>query len=464
MPHTRLIDADAGLSPVPVSAVAPDGLAAFLDGLAPPARAWLEATGFRAAAGSVAPIPDAAGRITAVAFGLGKAPRPALFAGALATALPPGTYRLAAGFDDPAQAALAFLLGAYRFGRYRPADEAAGLVRLVVPDGVDAAEIRRIAAAVWRGRDLINTPANDLGPSDIGAAVRALATEHGAQVLEIAGDDLLTNNLPLIHAVGAAATAERAPRLFDLSWGDPAAPRVTLVGKGVVFDTGGLDIKPSASMLLMKKDMGGAANVLALAEMIMGAGLKLRLRVLIPAVENAIAGAAFRPGDVLRSRKGLAVEIGNTDAEGRLILADALTLACEEQPALLVNLATLTGAARVALGPDLPAVFTSDERLAAELAAAGQAVGDPTWRLPLWQPYMAMIESKIADINNAGTGGFAGSITAALFLQRFVGDGIAWLHGDIFAWTPSARPGQPEGGEVHLVRGLYAVLKQRYGS
>jgi leucyl aminopeptidase len=332
----------------------------------------------------------------------------------------------------------------------------------VVPMGVDGDELRRTLAAVTLARDLVNTPANRMGPADLTIAVRQVAEENGAAISEILGEDLLAEGFPMIHAVGAAAAVGREPRLLDLTWGDSSAPKVTLVGKGVCFDTGGLDIKPSSNMILMKKDMGGAANALALASMIMGAGLPVRLRLLIPAVENAISGAAFRPGDILESRKGLSVEIGNTDAEGRLVLADALTLASEEIPDLLVDFATLTGAARVALGPDVPAVFTTDDALADELAGFAKTVADPSWRLPLWSPYASMLESKVADINNAGKGGFAGAITAALFLKRFVGEGLTWLHADIFAWNQKSQPARPEGGEAQTIRSLFALLKHRY--
>jgi leucyl aminopeptidase len=307
---------------------------------------------------------------------------------------------------------------------------------------------------------LINTPTNDMGPAELEAAARALAANHRAEIMVTAGAELLAGNLLMIHAVGRAST--EAPRLIDLSWGRADAPKVTLVGKGVCFDTGGLDIKPSSGMLLMKKDMGGAANVLGLASMIMAAGLPIRLRVLIPAVENAISGNAFRPGDVLPSRKGLTVEIGNTDAEGRLILADALALADEEAPDLLIDMATLTGAARVALGPDLPPFYTGDDRFAAELAAAATEVEDPLWRMPLWKPYEAKLASKIADTNNVTSDGFAGSITAALFLQRFVERASSWVHFDIFGWNPSDRPWGPTGGEAQGIRALLRVLTQRY--
>ena len=368
-----------------------------------------------------------------------------------------GTYRLAAGFDDPALASLAWALGAYRFARYRK--DAPALRRLVLPAGVDAAEVSRIADGVFLARDLVNTAANDLGPAELADAARDLAVRHGAVFSEIVGEGLLADGFPLIHAVGAAATPERAPRLIDLAWGDPDAPSVTLVGKGVCFDSGGLDIKPASGMLLMKKDMGGAANVLGLAHMIMDAGLPVRLRVLIPAVENAIAGAAFRPGDVFTARNGLTVEIGNTDAEGRLVLADALALASEDEPDLIVDLATLTGAARVALGPEVVPFYTRDDALAAALAAHAAATADPLWRMPLWAPYMTMLESKIADINNAGTGGHAGSITAALFLSRFVPETSAGSTATSSPGHPSAKAGKPEGGEAQLIRALYALLK-----
>jgi leucyl aminopeptidase len=300
-----------------------------------------------------------------------------------------------------------------------------------------------------------------MGPADLEAAVRNLADRHGATFSCITGEELLARNFPMIHAVGRAAATP--PRLIDLAWGALDAPKVTLVGKGVCFDSGGLDIKPAAGMLLMKKDMGGAANVLGLAHIVMEMGLPVRLRVLIPAVENSIGGDAFRPGDILTSRKGVTVEVGNTDAEGRLVLADALALADEEAPDLLLDMATLTGAARVALGPELPALFTDDGRLAADLTRLGAAEHDPTWRLPLWRPYEKMLESKIADTNNVSAGGFAGAITAALFLSRFVAAAKAHVHFDLYAWVASTRPGRPEGGEAQVIRALYALLKERYG-
>jgi leucyl aminopeptidase len=326
---------------------------------------------------------------------------------------------------------------------------------------VDGEDLSRIVEAVTLARDLINTPTNDMGPSQLEAAVRALAGQHGAAVSSIVGNDLLKHKLALIHAVGRAAVD--APRLIDMTWGDPAHPKVTLVGKGVCFDSGGLDIKPSAGMLMMKKDMGGAATVMALGHMMMGRKMKVRLRILIPAVENAIAGDAFRPLDVYTSRKGLTVEIGNTDAEGRLILADALAVADEEKPELLIDMGTLTGAARVAVGPELVPLYTNDEAVAAEVLRHAAEQNDPLWRMPLWPPYNAMLDSKIADINNAPATAFAGSITCALFLQRFVEAAKTWLHFDIYAWTPSAKPGRPEGGECQAARALYAYLSTRYG-
>ena len=453
-----LLPADSGEPAVPVHAVAPAGLAGLSATLAPRAADWVAAAGFTAAAGEVCLVPGGDGGPAAVLFGLGDSEDgPSLVAGKLPANLPAGTYRLASGFDDPALAGLAWALGAYRFARYRRT--APELRRLVLPAAVDAAEIVRIADGAYLARDLVNTAANDLGPAELSDAARDLALRHGAIFSEIVGEGLLADGFPLIHAVGAAAVPERAPRLIDLAWGDPDAPSVTLVGKGVCFDSGGLDIKPASGMLLMKKDMGGAANVLGLAHMIMDAKLPLRLRVLIPAVENAIAGAAFRPGDVFTARSGLAVEIGNTDAEGRLVLADALALASEDEPDLIVDLATLTGAARVALGPDVVPFYTRDDALAASLSAHAVATADPLWRMPLWAPYLKMLDSRIADINNAGAGGHAGSITAALFLSRFVPEGQRWLHGDIFAWTPAAKPGKPEGGEAQAIRALYALLK-----
>src|SRR5215472_8997058 len=423
------------------------------------ACAFAEASGFEPVAGRHAFLPGPDGTLAGILFGQeddGR-PRDPFLAGKLAGTLPRGVYRFANAPPDERLAALGFALGGYRFARY---GKSRTELRLEPPASVDPQELSRIVEAVYLARDLINTPANDMGPEELAAAATALAARHGAEVRTIAGEDLLAQNFPLIHAVGRAAA--RAPRLIDLSWGDPAARKVTLVGKGVCFDSGGLDIKPDTAMLLMKKDMGGAASVLALAHMIMDRKLNLRLRVVIPAVENSISGAAFRPLDVYRSRKGLRVEVGNTDAEGRLILADALALADEGAPELLVDMGTLTGAARVALGPDLPPFYTEDDTLAAALARCATGENDPLWRLPLWRPYSAMLDSKIADLNNVSTGGFAGSITAALFLKRFVEAAKSWLHIDVYAWTPAAKPARPEGGECQAARALYALLAMRH--
>jgi leucyl aminopeptidase len=460
MPHP-LLEADAS-SAAPVWLVAPDGFDALAAKLSPTARAFAAAQGFEAKPGNHCLLPAPDGGLEGVLFGIETDPekdRDPFAVGKLPTVLPQGAYRFAEPPSEPALATLAWLLGSYRFGRYR--DRPAKPVRLVPPEGVDAEEVSRIAEATALGRDLVNTPANDLGPEEIEAAARSLAAKHGATVEATVGDALLDRNFPMIHAVGRAST--RAPRLVDLRWGRDGAPLVVVIGKGVAFDTGGLNIKPDAAMALMKKDMGGAATALALADMIMGAGLPIRLRLLIPAVENAISGSSFRPGDVLRSRKGLTVEIGNTDAEGRLILADALALADEEGPELVVDFATLTGAARVALGPELPPFYTEDEALASDLARLARTVNDPVWRLPLWRPYAKMLESKIADVNHISGGPFAGSVTAALFLTRFVSAAKAYLHFDIYGWNPTARPGRPEGGEVQGARLVYALLTERYG-
>lgn len=447
---------------VPVHLVSASAWPLLREALPAESARFAEASGFAAKPGQYVLLPNMAGAVAMVILGTdgqGARRRDPFAPARLATLLPRGDYTLKGEIDDHRLAALGWLLQAYRFERYRssPPVEA----RLVLADGIDGEEITAIATSVSLARDLVNTPANDMGPEEIEAAIREVGRECEATVAAVTGEDLIARDLPMIHAVGRASP--RLPRLIDLVWGDPAHPKVTLVGKGVAFDTGGLDIKPSAAMLLMKKDMGGAAAAIAAARMIMLAKLPVRLRLLVPAVENAIAGNAFRPGDVLPSRKGLSVEIGNTDAEGRLILADALTLADEEQPDVLIDYATLTGAARVALGPDLPPFYSHDETLAAEIAALSMAENDPVWRLPLWSPYDALLASKVADLNHVSTGPFAGSVTAALFLNRFVEHTKAYAHFDIFAWTPSAKPGRPEGGECQAARLTYALVKQRYG-
>lgn len=445
---------------VPVLAVGVEGLEGALAGLNERERRFAIAQGFKAEAGRHMILPDEAGNLARVLFGLGAsgaADRTPLLFGKLASSLPAGSYRLDGALDDAELSVLAFALGGYRFDTYRKPKEA--VPRLTIPEGVDRAAIEAIVDGVFLTRDLINTPANDLSPHDLARAAAALADRFGADI-EVVDGEPLAAGFPMVHAVGMAS--DRPPCLIDLRWGSPSDPKVTLVGKGIVFDTGGLDIKPSSAMLLMKKDMGGAANVLGLALMIMQAHLKVRLRVLIPAAENAISGRAFRPGDVLRSRKGLTVEIGNTDAEGRLVLADALTCAEEESPELLVTMSTLTGAARVALGPDLPPFYTDDDALARGLEEASARVHDPIWRMPFWMPYDKWLGSKVADLNHISSNAFAGSIVAALFLKRFVTATPAFVHFDIFGWTPSAKPGSPEGGEAQAIRALFRYLTVKY--
>jgi leucyl aminopeptidase len=428
--------------------------------------AWLKAqkraaalAGFAGADGELRPMLDVGGGIAAWVLGLGEGCDPFALA-TCAEKLPDGVYRLG---DVPAlcggaNAGLAWLMGGYRFARYKKS--APRQPRLVLPAKVDGEEISRIAQALFLARDLINTPANDMGPQELEAAARRFAKQHGAKMSVVRGA-ALAENYPLIQAVGQGSA--RPPCLIDMVWGKPSAPKVTLVGKGVCFDTGGYDLKPSAGMLLMKKDMAGAATVLAIAAMAMGAGLDIRLRVLIPAVENSVSGHAMRPGDVFQSRKGLTVEIGNTDAEGRLILADALADADAQTPELLIDIATLTGAARAATGMELPPFFTDDETLAADLAAAARQTADPLWRLPLWRGYEFSLSSRIADLNNAPSYNFAGAITAALFLNRFVENTKSWVHLDIPGWTDRAKPGRPLGGEANSARAIYALLKSRYG-
>jgi leucyl aminopeptidase len=456
-----LLPANATDPAVEITAVNPGQLDEVLKSMPPLAATWVATCRYSAAPGEVCLMPAADGSLAGVLVGGGEQGMPGLAAGKLPTVLPAGNYMLGQGFADTALASVAWALGAYRFDRYR--DQSAA-PRLVLSDRIDGGEVGLVADGIYLARDLINTPANDMGPAELSAAAAQLAGRHGAVFGELVGAALLDEGFPLIHAVGAAAAAGRAPRLIDFTWGKSTQPLVTLVGKGVCFDTGGLDIKPPSGMLIMKKDMGGAASILGLASMIMEANLPVRLRVLIPAVENAVSAAAFRPGDVFVSRKGLSVEIGNTDAEGRLVLADALALASESEPDLLIDLATLTGAARVALGPEVAPFYTYDDTVAGNLAQSCEQVADPLWRMPLWQPYMSMLNSKIADINNVSSGPFAGSVTAALFLSRFVAPGLRWIHGDIYGWNPSAKPGRPFGGEANAIRALFAFIKNRYGT
>jgi leucyl aminopeptidase len=451
--------ADPGRPARLVHVVAPDDLPQFRDGLPTVQRAWIEATGFAAGLGELCLLPDPSGGVAAAVAGWGatNARKRQRFGLAKAVAgLPAGAWQLAGNLSptDMDEAALGWLLQSYQFDRYRPKKGTKDPALLVAPPGIDAARLIAMAEAEFLTRDLINTPASDMGPAELEAAFLALAARFGAATDVITGDDLLARNFPMIHAVGRASP--RAPRLLDLRWGK-AGPALTLVGKGVCFDTGGLDIKPSTGMLLMKKDMGGAATVMGLAQMIMTLDLPLRLRVLIPAVENAIAGSAMRPRDILTSRLGLTVEVNNTDAEGRLVLADALAYAVEEPVDALISMATLTGAARVAVGPDLAPYYTDDDRVAQALEAGAGAGFDPVWRLPFWDAYEPMIEPGIADLDNAPSGGFAGSITAALFLRRFVGD-ARYLHFDIFGHTPSDAPARSKGGVGQGARAVLGAL------
>ncbi len=425
-------------------------------------RRWLQATGFAGAPDSHALVPGPDGALAEVWVGVHAADHPFALS-ALPFQLPAGAYRLGeTGLAlDAEAAALSWELGAYRFDLYKPARREAAT--LALPDTPAAQRGLLQAAAMASVRDLVNTPAEHMGPAALAQAVRLVAAQHGAKVKEVVGDKLLQAGFPAIHAVGRAAAPERAPRLIELTWGKPKHPRLTLVGKGVCFDSGGLDIKGAEGMRLMKKDMGGAANALGLAQMVMALRLPVRLQLLIPAVENAIAGNAYRPGDVFKTRAGLHIEIGNTDAEGRVILCDALAYGAESKPELLIDLATLTGAARVALGAQLPALFCRDMALARALVDRGLALRDPLWHLPLWRDYHGGIESDIADIVNTGKGALGGAINAALFLEDFVPAAQEWLHIDLFAWNDSARPGRPVGGEAQTLRTLLAYLEERFG-
>ena len=429
--------------------------------LPPRGRAAVAAQRFAGKAGEFAIVPGDRDDDWMAAIGVETAATPGPWSLAKAAeSLPEGSYRLEAA---PGPALLGWLLAQHRFERYRRPETVCGPRLLLTADPARIEGAVRLAGAVALVRDLVNTPTEDMGPAHLEAAAEGVAKASGAVIRVTKGEEL-ARDYPLIHAVGRAAAVDRAPRLIELEWGDPAHPRIAIVGKGVCFDTGGLDIKPSSGMRLMKKDMGGAAHALALAGLVMETRLPVRMHLLVPAVENAIAGNAMRPGDVLRSRKGLTVEVSNTDAEGRLILADALTRAGEAQPELILDFATLTGAARVALGPDLPATFTNDDRLAEQLLAAGEAEMDPLWRLPLWPGYDEMLRSDIADLDNAPEGGMAGAITAALFLQRFVDPATPWAHLDTFAWRPAAKPGRPKGGEALGLSACWAMLRARYRS
>jgi leucyl aminopeptidase len=455
-----LLEADKGQQAVSLHLVDRKGFDLWLKAQPERVRSAAAAQGFRGEANQIAILP---GEKAAWSAAVGLADSASLGPWCLAKAseaLPEGRYRIEGG-AAPGAAALGWLLGQYRFDRYKKEPAKKGVRVLVTSDPARIEEAMLLAEATALVRDLVNTPAGDLGPAEIEAAVREVAKECGARVAVTSGREL-DEGYPMVAAVGRAASPDRAPRLVELEWGDERHPRIAIVGKGVCFDSGGLDIKPSSGMRLMKKDMGGAAHALALARLIIKSRLPVRLHVLIPAVENAISGNAFRPGDVLRSRKGLSVEIGNTDAEGRLILGDALTRAGEAGPELIVDFATLTGAARVALGPELPALFANDDALAADLLDAGTEAGDPLWRMPLWSPYEEMLASDVADLGNASDAPLAGAVTAALFLGKFVPEGTPWAHLDTFAWQGSARPGRPKGGEALGLRAVFLALAARY--
>jgi len=453
-----LVESARGGKAVAVIAVDARSLKRVAEKLGKAAGQWLRANGFAAEPGKFCLVPDAQGHLCAVLVGVAR-PDDIYALAALPHGLPAGDYRLDdAGLAlDPLRAALGWELGAYRFNRYRkPAREPA---RLTVERGT-ARALAPVLNAITAVRDLINTPTQDLGPAELAAQVKALAQTHGAKYREWVGEALLKANFPTIHAVGRAS--HRAPRLAELTWGKAAAPHLVLIGKGVCFDTGGLDMKSSDGMRWMKKDMGGAAHALALAGLIMQAQLPVRLTLLIPAVENAISGESYRPGEVIRTRAGISVEVDNTDAEGRLVLCDALAYAVEGKPDLIIDLATLTGAARVALGPELPALFANRDDLADAVLRAGLGEQDPLWRMPLWDAYASMLDSRIADTLNSGSSRWGGAITAALYLKRFVPDAVAWLHADVYAWNDTDRPGRPQGGEAHGLRAFFTMLKERY--
>ena len=452
---------DRSSSSLPVQFVVQSKWKSWLKEQSAARRGWIDSTGVSGSAGDVVVLPGRDGKASGAVLVVPASPVLWDFGG-LATRLPAGTWKFVSDSAPVSMtdAMVAIGLGTWTFDRYKAKKSKQG-PRFVWPEGADKARATAMIEAISLARDLITTPSSDMGPEDLASAVQELGKAHKARVKVIVGDDLLKQNYPMVHAVGRASA--RAPRLIDLVWGKESDPKVTLVGKGVCFDTGGLDLKPAAGMLMMKKDMGGAATVLAVASMIMATGLPVRLRVLVPAVENAVSGNAFRPMDVVPTRKGITVEIGNTDAEGRLILCDALCEGASEKPAMMVDCATLTGAARVALGPDLPALFCNDDELANALIAAGEEVTDPMWRMPLFPAYRRMLDSKVADINNVSAGAFGGSITAALYLKEFVPDDVPWAHFDMMAWNNTSRPGRPEGGEAQVARAIYRTIADRFG-
>ena len=459
---TELFSTAAQSDAVPLFAVSQAMLDGALAGPLERHARWLRAAGFTGAAGKIQLLPGSDGGIGGAVLGLGN-DEDAFACAAFPSHLPAGTYAfaLAPSAHDGNRLALGWAMGSYAFTRFKSHERAKMRPVLVWPSDADRDNVLRVATGLFLARDLVNTPANEMGPAELAHAAHSVARDHGGQMAVIEGRELLNRNFPMIWTVGAASS--RAPRLIDIAWGESTRPRVTLVGKGVCFDSGGLDIKPASGMATMKKDMGGAAAVLAIAQMIMNAKLPIALRVLIPAVENSVSGDAYRPGDVIKSRKGLTVEVGNTDAEGRLVLADALAEADTQSPELLICMATLTGAARVATGFDLPPFFTQDDKLAADLMRASEREADAMWRLPLWRGYRGLIEGKVADLTNNPDSPNAGAITAALFLERFVEKAKAFVHFDIAAWNDRAKPGRPVGGEAQAIRAIFAMLKTRYG-
>ena len=452
---------DRSSSSLPVQFVAQPRWKSWLKEQSAARRGWIDSTGVSGSAGDIVVLPGRDGKASGAVL-IVPATSTLWDFGGLATRLPAGTWRfdgkLPSGSVSMTDAMVAIGLGAWKFERYRSKKTKQG-PRFVWPESADKARATAMIEAICMARDLITTPSSDMGPAELAAAAQELAKAHKARIKVIVGDDLLKQNYPMVHAVGRAST--RAPRLIDLVWGKESDPKVTLVGKGVCFDTGGLDLKPATGMLNMKKDMGGAATVLAIAAMVMACKLPVRLRLLIPAVENSVSGNAFRPLDVVPTRKGLSVEIGNTDAEGRLILCDALYEGASEKPTMMIDCATLTGAARVALGTELPALFCNNDELADGLLAAGQAVTDPMWRMPLFAGYKRLLDSRVADLNNVSAGGLGGAITAALYLQAFVPDDVPWAHFDMGAWNGSSRPGRPEGGEAQAARAIFATIEKR---
>ncbi len=460
--------ARANARTVPISVVTQEGLSDWLSKQQPLVSGWLKGIGFAAEPGRMVLVPTADGGIGRAVLGV-SSPVDTWSYAALPSALPAGRYAFdessVVNTEEAYAACLGWALGTYRFTRYKTSTQSE-LATLVWPKSADSKAVTRVAEAMFAGRDLINTPAEDLGPAELADAVSTIGNRFGAKTKVITGKQLLEKNFPLVYAVGRAATAARAPRLIDLRWGSPKAPKVTLVGKGIVFDTGGLDIKPSQAMRTMKKDMGGSATVIAVAQMIMEAKLPVRLRLLVAAAENAVSSDSFRPGDILTSRKGLTIEVGNTDAEGRLVLADALTEAASEEPELIADFATLTGASRVALGTELPGLYCTDDALAAELVAAGDTAHDydPLWRMPLFSAYRQGLDSPIADLCNISNQSYGGAITAALFLREFVGSTTPWIHVDTMAWYLAGRPGRPVGGEVMGARAMFRLLAARYSS